>query len=204
MEGRRINRRYTVFLAAFLQRLYSCELPIYTPPMGHFATLDTRQYPYTHTIVKSHLELHHSHTCAFNQSRSKIKDLSREKLVCIRSWWSVLAQVKALACYSWWLASPRRSWWSRCFSRSLPRIVGARRRRLYVAWSPPRRDGERRLLVSALVSVTWEVTILFVSVTTWIRGVCQHIDTTGKNPVVSCPLSLFKHFLSCNLLMCLT
>ena len=32
----------------------------------------------------------------------------------------------------------------------------------------------------------------------------QHIDTTGKNPVVSCPFSLFKHFLSCNLLMCLT
>ena len=148
--------------------------------MGHFATLNTRQHPNTHTIVKSHLELHPSHICSFNQSRSKIKDLSREKLVCIRSWWSVLAQVKALACYSWWLASPRRSWWSRCFSRSLPRIVGARRRRLYVAWSPPRRDGERRLLVSAQVSVTWEVTRLFMSVITWIRGVCQHIDTTGK------------------------
>ena len=84
------------------------------------------------------------------------------------------------ACYSWCLAAPRRSWWSKCFSRSLPRIVGARRRRLYVAWAPPRRDGERRLLVSAQVSVTWEVTRLLVSVTTWIRGVCQHIDTTGK------------------------
>ena len=34
--------------------------------------------------------------------------------------------------------------------------------------------------MSALVSVTWEVTRLLVSVTTWIRGVCQHIDTTGK------------------------
>jgi hypothetical protein len=34
--------------------------------------------------------------------------------------------------------------------------------------------------VSALVSVTWEVTRLFVSVTTWIRGVCQHINTTKK------------------------
>jgi hypothetical protein len=41
------------------------------------------------------------------------------------------------------------------------------------------------------------VTILFVSVTTWIRGVCQHIDTTGKNPVVPCPFCLFKHYLSC-------
>jgi hypothetical protein len=57
--------------------------------------------------------------------------------------------------------------------------------------------------VSALVLVTWEVTKLFVSVTTWIRGVCQHIDTTEKNPVVSCPLYLFKHYLSCNLFMCL-
>jgi hypothetical protein len=46
--------------------------------------------------------------------------------------------------------------------------------------------------VSALVLVTWEMTILFVSVTTWIRGVCQHIDTTGKNPVVPCPLYLFQ------------
>ena len=204
MEGRRINRRYAVFWQLFSNGSI-CVSCLYIPLQWVISpTLDTRQHPNTHTIVKSHLELHHSHTCAFNQSRSKIKDLSREKLVCIRSWWSVLAQVKALACYSWWLASPRRSWWSRCFSRSLPRIVGARRRRLYVAWSPPRRDGERRLLVSDLVSVTWEVTRLFVSVTTWIRGVCQHIDTTGKNPVVSCPLSLFKHFLSCNLFMCLT
>ena len=62
-------------------------------------------------------------------------------------------------------------------------------------------DGERRLLVNALVLVTWEVTILFVSVTMWIRGVCQHIDTTGKNPVVSCPslyiqaLTLLKFFM---------
>ena len=65
-------------------------------------------------------------------------------------------------------------------------------------------DGERRLLVSTLVLVTWEVTRLLVSVTTWIRGVCQHIDTTGKNPVVSCPLFTFKHLLLCNLFMCLT
>ena len=48
--------------------------------------------------------------------------------------------------------------------------------------------------MSAQVSVTWEVTRLFVSVTTWIRGVCQHIDTTGKNPVVSSSLSLFQAF----------
>ena len=36
------------------------------------------------------------------------------------------------------------------------------------------------LFVSTLVLVTWEVTRLLVSVTTWIRGVCQHIDTTRK------------------------
>ena len=34
--------------------------------------------------------------------------------------------------------------------------------------------------MSTLVSVTWEVTRLLVSVTMWIRGVCQHIDTTKK------------------------
>ena len=61
------------------------------------------------------------------------------------------------------------------------------------------------LLVSTLVLVTWEVTRLLVSVTTWIRGVCQHIDTTGKkNPVVFCQLFTFKHLLSYNLFMCLT
>ena len=110
----------STFLAAFLQRLYSCEQPIYTPPMGHFA-LSWHQATFIHSyIVESHLELHLPHICSFNQSRSKTKDLSREKLVCIRSWWSVLAQVKALACYSWWLAAPRRSWWLRCFFRSLP------------------------------------------------------------------------------------
>ena len=41
-------------------------------------------------------------------------------------------------------------------------------------------DGERRLLVSALVLVTWEVTVPLVGVTTWTRGVCQHIGTTVK------------------------
>ena len=83
-------------------------------------TLDTRQHSYTHSFVESHLELHIPLIWSFNHPRSKAKDLSTEKLVCIRSWWSVLTQVKALACYSWWLASPRRSWWLRCFLRSLP------------------------------------------------------------------------------------
>ena len=45
--------------------------------------------------------------------------------------------------------------------------------------------------MSAQVSVTWEVTRLLVSVTMWIRGVCQHIDTTEKNP-----LSLAHSFIS--------
>jgi len=65
-------------------------------------------------------------------------------------------------------------------------------------------DGERRLFVSALVLVTWEVTILFVSVTSWIRGVCQHIDTTGKNPVVSCPSLYFQPLNLLQFFMCLT
>ena len=113
------------FLAAFLQQLYPCELTIYTPPMGHFA-LSWHQATFIHyTIVESHLELHLPHICSFNHSRSKTKDLSREKLVCIRSWWSVLAQVKALACYSWWLAAPRRSWWLKVFLPELAKDCGS-------------------------------------------------------------------------------
>jgi hypothetical protein len=34
--------------------------------------------------------------------------------------------------------------------------------------------------VSALILVTWEVTRPLVGVTTWIKGDCQIIDTTGK------------------------
>jgi hypothetical protein len=60
-------------------------------------------------------------------------------------------------------------------------------------------DGERRLLVSTLVLVTWEVTRPLVGVTTWIRGDCQIIDTTRKKS--SC-LFYFQAFTLC-LLLCL-
>jgi hypothetical protein len=51
--------------------------------------------------------------------------------------------------------------------------------------------------VSALVLVTWEVTIPLVGVTTWIRGDCQIIDTTGKK---SFCLLYFQAFTLCPLL----
>ena len=165
--------------------------------MGHFA-LSLHQTTFIHyTIVESHLELHLSHICPLNHSRSKTKDLSREKLVCIRSWWSVLAQVKALACYSWWLAAPRRSWWLKVFLPELANDCGSPKK--FVRGLSSTTPGWwTETLSERPSSVTWEVTRLLVSVTTWIRGVCQHIDTTGKNPVVSCPLFTFKHLFSCN------
>ena len=176
------------------------------PFNGSFYRLLTPRNIHTHILLlRDTLSLTFHTNWSFNHPRSKAKDLSREKLVCIHSWWLVFAQVKTLACYSWWLGSPRWSWWSGCFFRSLPNWL----------WEPEEEvctwlklhhagDGERRLLVSTLVSVTWEVTRLLVTVTTWIKGVCQHIDTTGKNPIVSCPLFTFKHLFSCNLFMCLT
>ena len=63
------------------------------------------------------------------------------------------------------------------FLAELAKLIMGARRRLYMAWAPPRRDGEWRLLVSTLVSVIWEVTRLLVSVTTWIRGVCANTST---------------------------
>jgi hypothetical protein len=60
-----------------------------------------------------HLELH-SYTC--NQAKtSRIKQSPRDwggVALCIHSWWLGPTQVKAKTCYSWWLAAPRRSWWS--------------------------------------------------------------------------------------------
>jgi hypothetical protein len=43
--------------------------------------------------------------------------------------------------------------------------------------------------VSALVLMTWEVTRPLVGVTTWIRGDCQIIDTTGKKIILHSLLS---------------
>ena len=68
----------------------------------------------------------------------------------------------------------------RVFLAELAKDCGSPEKKIVRGLSSTTRDGERRLLVSTLVLVTWEVTRLLVSVTTWIRGVCQHIDTTGK------------------------
>ena len=59
------------------------------------------------------------------------------------------------------------------------------------------------LLVSALVSVTWEVTRLLVIVTMWIRDVCQHIDTTEKKSGCLLPTLSFQALTFMQLFMCL-
>ena len=95
------------------------------PSNGSFCTLLTPGYIHTLIHCWEPPWASSSTYCSFNQSRSKTKDLSREKLVCIRSWWSVLAQVKILACYSWWLAAPRRSWWLKMFLPELANDCGS-------------------------------------------------------------------------------
>ena len=125
MEDHRINRRYAVFWQLFSNgsiRVSCLYIPLQWVILH---TLDTRTYSYTHTLLRATLSFIIHTYCSFNQSRSKTKDLSREKLVCICSWWSVLAQVKTLACYSWWLAAPRRSWWLKVFLPELANDCGS-------------------------------------------------------------------------------
>ena len=90
------------------------------------------------------------------------------------------------------------------FLAELAKLIVGARRKLYVASAPPRRDGERRLLVSTLVSVSWEVTRLLVIVTTWIRGVCQHIDTTGKKSGHLLPTLYIQALTFMQSFMCMT
>jgi hypothetical protein len=138
-----------------------------------------------------HLELY-SYTC--NQAKtSRIKQKPRDcgVALCIHSWWLGPAQVMAKTCYSWWLAAPRRSWWSG-WPSELAKVLWKPEGGLddlvhgLSSTMPEMANG---LLVSALVLVTWEVTRP-LGVKTWIRGDCQIIDTTGKNPLAS---FTFKH-----------
>ena len=165
--------------------------------MGHFA-LSWHQATFIHhTIVESHIELHLPHICSFNHTRSKTKDLSREKLVCIHSWWSVLAQVKALACYSWWLVAPRRSWWLKVFLPELAKDCGSPKKVVRgLSSTTPGWWTETLSERPSLGDMGGDKTLSECH--NVIRGVCQHIDTTGKNPVDACPLFHFKHLLSCN------
>jgi hypothetical protein len=57
-------------------------------------------------------------------------------------------------------------------------------------------DGERVLLVSTWVFMTWGGAILLVSAPTWIRGERQLLDTTGKIWLSLVPLSTSLHLFS--------
>jgi hypothetical protein len=107
------NRRYYFFWQFFHQRLYSI-CCLYKRPQMALIQLARQSEHFTHIQEHwEHLELH-SYTC--NQAKtSRIKQMPRDwggVALCINSWWLGPAQVKVKTCYSWWLAAPRRSWWS--------------------------------------------------------------------------------------------
>jgi hypothetical protein len=180
------NRRYYLLSDSFFSN-GSIGLAVYiSAPMASIQlSLDSPDI--IHTLLSFESNKEHN-SSSFNLSSHQ--DLSEDQDIDLVHSYLVFdpAQVNGRACYSWWLAAPRRSSWSRSFEAyrgdcGSPKEVLVI---LFMVWAPPCRDGERRLLVSAFVLVTWEVTRPLVGVTTWIRGDCQIIDTTRKKS--SCPL----------------
>jgi hypothetical protein len=158
---------------------------------------------YTHSWVlrATRSIIHHHSSCQVIKIQVNAKRLSW----CIRTWCSILLK--------WRLELVTLGDWQdlgglgdRSPSELAVMIVEAQRRSWWpCSWFELHHagDGEQRLLVSALILVTWEVTRPLVGVTTWIRGVCQIIDTTEKI-LLSLLLSSinFQVFTLC-LLLCL-
>jgi hypothetical protein len=176
----------------FLQRLYWTCCLYKRPQWLQFSSLSTLQTSYTHSWVlrATRSIIHHHSTCQVIKIQVKAKRLSW----CNRTWCSILLK--------WRLGLVTLGDWQhlgglvdRGPSELTVVIVEARMR----SWWPctwfelhHARDGERRLLVSALILMTWVVTRPFVGVTTCFMGDCQIIDTTEKNSLAS---FTFKHLL---------
>jgi hypothetical protein len=129
----------------------------------------------------------------------------------VHTWlsWVFRSSEGVWAYYSWSLRAPRRSW---CFGDSwwARRDCGSLKKAWCTQFEIHRSgDGERVLIVSTWVLVTWGGAILLVSAPTWIRRKRQLLDTTGKKSVISCPsLSLlsciyFHHLISALKFPCL-
>jgi hypothetical protein len=156
----------------FLQRLYWTCCLYKHPQWLQFSSLSTLQTSYTHSWVLRVIRsiIHHYSTCQVIKIQVKAKKLSW----CIRTWCLILLK--------WRLGLVTLDYWQhicdlgdRGPSELAVVIVEVRRR----SWWPCSwfelhhvRDGEQRLLVSALVLVTWAVTRPLVGVTIWIRGDC--------------------------------
>ena len=95
-------------------------------------------------------------------------------------------------CYSLCLTAPSRSRWSGGSWWALGVCGSPKTRRLYTVWSSPFRRWRRSILSDHLLFGEARELYPCVGAPTWIRGERQLLDTTGKNPVVSCPLLLFQ------------
>jgi len=97
------------------------------------------------------------------------------------------------ACYSWCLTAPRRSWWSEGSWWALGVCGSLKKRSLYTVWGSPFRRWRKSILSDHLLLGEVRERYPCVGGPTWIRGEHQLLDTTGKNPVVSCPLHLLHN-----------
>jgi hypothetical protein len=104
---------------------------------GFHSTLLTLQTLNTHSwgLRATRRAFHHHSTCHVIKIQVEAKRLSWGHSFLVFN----PAQVKARACYSWWLSAPRWSWWSGSFEAyrgdcGSPKNVLVT---LYMVWAPP-------------------------------------------------------------------
>jgi hypothetical protein len=132
----RFDQRYYFFWQLFLQWLYGTCCLYKHPQWLPFSSLDSPDIKYTLLRFESNKE---NISSSFNLSSNQDSSGGQE----IELGHSFLVfdptQMKARACYSWWLAAPRRSWWSGSFGAyrgdcGSPKEVLVT---LYMVWAPP-------------------------------------------------------------------
>jgi hypothetical protein len=125
-----------LFLTAFFQRLYWTCCLYKRSQWLPFSSLDFSDIKYTLLRFDSNKE---NISSSFNLSSHQDSIGGQE----IELGHSFLVfdptQMKARACYSWWLVAPRRSWWSESFGAcrgdcGSPKEVLVT---LYMVWAPP-------------------------------------------------------------------
>jgi hypothetical protein len=134
----RFDRRNYFFWQTFLQRLYWTCCLYKRPQWLPFSSLDSPDIKYTLLRFESNKE-----NILSSSILSSHQDSSGGQEIELGHSFLVFdpAQVKVRACYSWWLTSPRRSWWSGSFEacrghcRSPKEVLVT----LYMVWAPPYR-----------------------------------------------------------------
>jgi hypothetical protein len=133
----RFNRRY-YFLSDNFFSNHSIGLAVYisAPIASIQLSLDSADITYTLLRFESNKEHNSS---SFNLSSHQDSSEGQE-IELVHSYFMFdPAQVKARACYSWWLAAPRRSWWPGSFGScrgdcGSPKEVLVT---LFMVWAPP-------------------------------------------------------------------